>query len=394
KRRETRSWLQQYKRFALKHTWTIPLTILAIFLSLYAVNPTSSNPIHRFIFISYAVPPSADAGPDTPIQYGKGPRDIAFFLFYMVVLSFTREFIMQELLRPLALYYGIKGKGTQSRFMEQMYTAIYFGFIGPFGLYVMSRTPVWYFHTRGMYEDFPHKTNFAEFKFYYLFQGAYWAQQGCVMLLGLEKPRKDFKELVGHHIVTLALIGLSYRFHFTYMGLAVFITHDISDCFFAISKSLHYIDHPLVGPYFCFVIVAWVYLRHYINLRILFSEFTEFKTVGPYVMDWDAGQYKSPLAHYVSTALLASLQALNLFWLFLILRTGYRFIFLNQVADPRSEDEDEEEEEEILKKSLDVKNELVVEDIVQITPSDKASVGEKRDSTRSRSKGVSKRKGR
>jgi acyl-CoA-dependent ceramide synthase len=30
---------------------------------------------------------------------------------------------------------------------------------------------------------------------------------------------------------------LSYRFHFTYMGLAVYITHDISDFFLAVSLS-------------------------------------------------------------------------------------------------------------------------------------------------------------
>lgn len=118
--------------------------------------------------------------------------------------------------------------------MEQAYTAIYFGFLGPAGMYVMSRTPVWYFNTRGMYEGFPHKTHEAIFKFYYLFQGAYWAQQMIVLMLGMEKPRKDFRELVGHHIVSVMLIALSYRFHFTYMGLAVYITHDISDFFLAV----------------------------------------------------------------------------------------------------------------------------------------------------------------
>ena len=99
----------------------------------------------------------------------------------------------------------------------------------------MYQTPVWYFNTRGMYELFPHKTHEAIFKFYYLFQAAYWAQQAIVMLLGVEKRRKDFKELVVHHIVTLSLISLSYRFHFTYMGIAIYLTHDISDCFLAVS---------------------------------------------------------------------------------------------------------------------------------------------------------------
>lgn len=142
---------------------------------------------------------------------------------------------MQELLRPLARRCGLKSRGKQSRFMEQMYTALYFALMGPAGIFVMSRTPVWYFNTRGMYESFPHKTHEAVCKFYYLFQAAYWAQQAIVLVLGMEKPRKDFKELVGHHIVTLALIALSYRFHFTYMGIAVYLTHDISDFFLAVS---------------------------------------------------------------------------------------------------------------------------------------------------------------
>lgn len=172
------------------------------------------------------------------IMYGKGPWDLAFVAFYTVVLSFTREFVMQELLRPLALRAGIRSRARQARFMEQMYTAIYFAFLGPAGLWVMSRTPVWYFDTRGMLEGFPHRLHDAPFKFYYLFQAAYWAQQAVVLILGMEKPRKDFRELVAHHIVSLALILLSYRFHFAYYGIAVYTTHDISDFFLAVSRLL------------------------------------------------------------------------------------------------------------------------------------------------------------
>jgi acyl-CoA-dependent ceramide synthase len=239
KRRKARTYLQQWKRYALKHTWVTPLAILGIVLVLFLVNPTPSNPMHHFIFLSYEVPLEPGAAPDSPIKYGKGMWDYAFVSFYIVVLSFTREFIMQKVLRPLARRSGLKSRAKQSRFMEQSYTAIYFAFTGPWGLYVMSRTPVWYFNTRGMYEGFPHRTLAAEFKFYYLFQAGYWAQQAIVLMLGMEKPRKDFKELVGHHIVSLFLIGLSYRFHFTYMGLGVFITHDISDFFLAVGVYWH-----------------------------------------------------------------------------------------------------------------------------------------------------------
>ncbi len=335
--------------------------ILLVFLSLYALNPTKSNPIHRFIFLSYELPP-ASLG-EAP-QYGKGLWDIAFVSFYTVVLSFTREFIMQEILRRAARWAGLRSRGKQARYMEQMYTAIYFAFLGSAGMYVMSRTPVWYFNTRGMYENFPHKTHTGEFKFYYLFQAAYWAQQAIVLVLGMEKPRKDFKELVGHHIVTLALIALSYRFHFGYMGLAVYITHDISDFFLAVrmplsakktamtpvltlkqtSKTLNYLDHPLTGPYYATFMGVWIYMRHYLNLRIIYSLFTDFKTVGPYVLDWDAGQYKSPLAFWITLSLLGSLQALNLFWLFFIVRIAYRFAVHNVAKDDRSDAEESESE--------------------------------------------------
>lgn len=235
KRRKAKSMLRRMKNYALKNTWSIPLAMLVMIGLGYAINPTSSNPLHRFIFLSYKLPIPEGSPKGTKHKYGKGASDVAFVTFYIIFLSFTREFIMQRILHPLALRCGLKSRAKQARFMEQLYTAIYFGFTGPLGLWVMSHTPVWYFNIEGMFTDYPHKTLDADFKFYYLFQGAYWAQQAIVLLLGMEKPRKDYKELVMHHVISISLIWASYRFHFTYMGLPVYITHDISDFFLAVS---------------------------------------------------------------------------------------------------------------------------------------------------------------
>jgi very-long-chain ceramide synthase len=101
----------------------------------------------------------------------------------------------------------------------------------------------------------------------------------------------------------------------------------------------------LTGPYYFTFMCIWIYLRHYLNLRIIYSLFTEFQTVGPYVMDWDAGQFKCPLAFYITLTLLSSLQALNLFWLFFILRIAYRFVVHNVAKDDRSEAEESELED-------------------------------------------------
>lgn len=258
KRRKAKSLFRRWKAFSFRHTWSNPLIIIIIIFAAYAINPTPSNPIHYALFLAY--PLSADdplipyhakerieslewpldfSFINTPTYYGKGAYDFLFVAFYIIVLTFTREFLMQRLIRPMALWYGIRSRAKQNRFMEQVYTAMYFAVFGPFGLYVMSRTPVWYFNMIGMFEGFPHRSHEGLFKAYYLLQASYWAQQFIVLALRLEKPRKDFKELVGHHIVTLALIWLSYRFHFTYMGVAVYITHDISDFFLAVSARSH-----------------------------------------------------------------------------------------------------------------------------------------------------------
>lgn len=91
---------------------------------------------------------------------------------------------------------------------------------------------------------------------------------------------------------------------------------------------------------------SWTYLRHYLNLRILYSLFTEFQTVGPYELNWETGQYKCDLAFWITLTLLSSLQALNLFWLFFIVRIAYRFVVYSKADDDRSEAEDSDMEEE------------------------------------------------
>ncbi|KAK4695803.1 hypothetical protein P7C71_g2013, partial [Lecanoromycetidae sp. Uapishka_2] len=352
KRRKAKSLFRRWKAISFRHTWINPLILIIIFLAGYAINPRPSNPIHSALFLSYPLPADhslipyhAHNDPNPPQFYGKGPRDFAFVGFYIIVLSFTREFLMQRLIRPMAIRHGLKSRGKQNRFMEQVYTAMYFAIFGPLGIYVMSRTPVWYFNTTGMFEGFPHRSHEGIFKVYYLLQASYWAQQFIVLVLQLEKPRNDFPELVGHHIVTLALIWLSYRFHFTYMGVAVYITHDVSDFFLATSKTLNYLDSPLVFPYFSLFVGVWVYLRHYINLVILKATLTTFATVGPFELNWDTQQYKCWISQYITFTLLLLLQSLNIFWLVFVLKVAWRIVFEKVATDVRSDDEDESETE-------------------------------------------------
>ena len=211
---------------------------------------------------------------------------------------------------------------------------------------IIRRLPLWYFNTTQFYINYPHKTHDIYFKIYYLGQAAFWVQQSVVLILQLEKPRKDFKELVLHHIITIALIWCSYRFHFTWMGLAVYITMDISDFFLALSKTLNYLESPITGPFFVIFIGVWIYLRHYINLQILWSVLTEFRTVGDFELNWITQQYKCWISQPITFFLIFALQLVNFYWLVLIFRILYRYVFTGVSKDERSDDEDEDEDSE------------------------------------------------
>ncbi|VEU22670.1 DEKNAAC103627 [Brettanomyces naardenensis] len=325
-----------------RHTWVPPLLLLAFLRLVYWLsnNYTASNPLHAFFDLSYEVPGS------NPPMYGKGLKDLVFVFHMMIFFTFFREFVMQVVLKPLSGWVGLTKRGKKQRFMEQSYSIVYYGITSPLGLYIMYHTPMWFFKTAEFYKEYPHLSHQYLFKLYYLGQAGFWAQQSAVLMLQLEKPRKDYKELVYHHIVTMLLIGLSYRFHFTWIGLAVYITMDVSDFFLASSKTLNYLDSAFTTPFFITFIVVWFYARHYLNIKILISVLTEFRTVGPFELNWEKQYYKCSISEPIVFTLIFLLQLVNIYWSVLVIRIGYRYILLDIRRDERSDDESTEEEED------------------------------------------------
>jgi very-long-chain ceramide synthase len=204
------------------------------------VNPVPSNLLHKFLFLSYPLP--SPPGTTTPTQYAKGPSDLLFIMFSALLLTFIRQSLTTLVFFPLALHFSITSPSKRFRFVEQSYQGLYWFLSSLYAMALIYHSPLWTTSLNiNMYSTYPNHTLSHAFKFYYLFQASYWVQQAVVVVFKIEKPRKDYWQLVGHHCVTLMLIGLSYRFHFTYMGLAVFVTHDLSDCLFAVSSTLLHI---------------------------------------------------------------------------------------------------------------------------------------------------------
>ncbi|KAJ3554937.1 hypothetical protein NP233_g12318 [Leucocoprinus birnbaumii] len=226
---------------------------------------------------------------------------------------------------------------------------VYFGIFGSWGLYIMSKLPTWWYRTEYFWIDYPHWDMLPGLKYYELTQAAYWCQQLIVLVLGLEKPRKDYKELVAHHIVTLWLIGWSYLINLTYIANAVFLSMDLPDTFLAFSKLLNYIqwDRAKIGAFVVFMGV-WTYFRHYLNLVILWSVWTEYDLIPETSKQWiwAQGIYLNWWMKYQVFAPLLLLQFLNIFWYVLMLRILWRAVTTATATDDRSDDEDDDDDDD------------------------------------------------
>ncbi|KAL7416753.1 TLC domain-containing protein [Mrakia frigida] len=309
------------------------------FLSKYVVPllpgvdmPQTENPFEPLWFISYPLPAPYSTPGDT--RYGKGYKDIIFLLHHIITFSFIRQSITLWILRPLAIRLGIKGSKIL-RFQEQAYCIIYYGTMGCWGMYLMKDLPTWYYNTSEFWIDYPHWEMKSTIKSYYLLQFAYWLQQMILIVLKIEKPRKDYYELVVHHLVTLWLIGWSYGINLTMIGNAVFVTMDLSDVFLAIAKSINYAEGPNSSGLgsavaFTWFVAVWTYLRHYLNIIILWSVWTEFDLIPQYtrVFRPSLGVWLAPWMKYQIFIPILLIQLLNLFWYFLILRIMIRSVSL------------------------------------------------------------------
>ncbi|KZV72106.1 longevity assurance proteins LAG1/LAC1 [Peniophora sp. CONT] len=303
------------------------------------------SPFAPLLFISHPTPSPTGDDVNDP-RYRKGWLDLVFISYYIVFWSFIRQSITIHVCSPFARSFGINRPAKLDRFGEQGYAVLYFAFFGAWGVRIMHMLPTWWYNTSAFWTEYPHWQMIPELKAYYLAQAAYWCQQLIVLALRLEKPRKDYNELIAHHIVTLWLVGWSYGINLTLIGNAVYTSMDIPDTFLAFSKILNYLrlERAKVVSFVVFLGV-WTYFRHYLNLVMLWSVYTEFETIPEDSKRWapDDGVWMVWWMKWQIFAPILLLQVLNLFWYYLILRILYRALMVDELDDVRSDDEGDDE---------------------------------------------------
>ncbi|CAG8742362.1 4956_t:CDS:2, partial [Cetraspora pellucida] len=208
---------------------------------------------------------------------------------------------------------------------------------------IMHNSPYSFYETRHLWIGYPHYKMSYLLKSYYLIQFSFWLQQIVVLILQLEKPRKDLLQLIAHHIITILLIGGSYISNFTRTGNTVFITMDASDIWLGLSKCLKYLSFPgyVTNAMFVFFMIIWIYNRHYLYGIIAYALWADSCLPENNECIWDPlnGYWLTWWSKYIILLGMTLLQILMIYWFTLILKIVWKVINGNNAEDSRSDTE-------------------------------------------------------
>jgi ceramide synthetase len=157
--------------------------------------------------------------------------------------------------------------------------------------------------------------------------------------MAVETVRKDFKEMLIHHVATIGLISLSHYFGFHRIGYVVLLIHDIGDIFLYSAKFFNYLKWNIITN-ILFGLFAIVFFAARLVAFPFVITTSWYATMG-YVEGIDGNTI---VGAPILPTLLTVLQVLHFMWFGLILRMVYRMLSNKESSqkDIRSDDEAED----------------------------------------------------
>ena len=187
---------------------------------------------------------------------------------------------------------------------------------------------------RFTFADWPHNVP-SSVKVLYLFELGFWLS--CLVFMAVETIRKDFTEMIIHHIATIVLISLSYTYGYYRIGLVVMGIHDMGDIFLYSAKFMKYLNlkKPVDITFMIFFIVF------FFSRLVIFPSFvrTAWGPLTGYLPDLD---YRNFQGSVILPSLLTVLQILHVMWFVLIVRMILKFRKGEETKDIRSDEEGDE----------------------------------------------------
>lgn len=219
------------------------------------------------------------------------------------------------------------------KFRESSWQLLFYSTFFIYGVVVLWNKP-YTWTTRLCWENWPHQHVPREIYWYYVTELAfYWS---LIFTLFWDHKRKDFTEMMVHHVATIVLMYFSWILNFVRVGSLVLLVHDAADSWLSLAKMSVYLKkETATDVFFGIFLLVWVISRLIIYPYVVLY----CTTVEPYyIIDTTFG------GHIFFNIFLYILQILHILWSYMIFRIVINKIIQGRIRDVRSDSEESEEE--------------------------------------------------
>ena len=238
--------------------------------------------------------------------------------------------IPEECRSPLAPAVAMK------KWVDQAWQFVIHATMSVWEVRLLLQHPAWWADPRGIGCPGSYAIS-AELEAFFVLQFVLWAFTG-VSCKWFEERRKDYVEMMAHHVLTVALILTAQLNGETAFGLVVLAVHDTSDVFLDLMKMANYLKvegrHGFFITEACFVLntaVTWPYMRLYrfpafVVQSVVFGYHRLCTTNGHAGDPWANPTPDIPGSWASSAALLTGLFLLHVFWWGLMIRIAVKLV--------------------------------------------------------------------
>lgn len=266
------------------------------------------------------------------------PRDRRVFSAFAAAIFAFNWGLRLLLVEPFARgAVGLRGPQV-AKFAQSVLEAVIYGSFAVLGLLVVpSQDFVWPSAKWWMgFAEGGHEIMRVDLRCYYILYVARYFQALVSVLL--EFKRKDFVEMVVHHLVTIAVIYVSYVYGWNRVGVVVMVLLDPADVPLHLAKLCKY-TADASGRH------RWQFLADRLFEVFGVTFFVTRIVLYAYVC-WSAHieatrYFPKGLPEWTCVVLLYTLLVLQVYWFSLIVKVVVRMMGGSNVEDIRSDDEDE-----------------------------------------------------
>ncbi|CAC5378028.1 Ceramide synthase 5 [Mytilus coruscus] len=252
----------------------------------------------------------------------------------LMELSKRTSMSERQILRWMRTRAKLDAPSVMKKFEDTCWHFLFYIVLFWYGLFTLWDKS-WFVKTENCWVGWPKQHISNDVYWYYAIElGFYWS---LLFTLSTDHKRKDFTEMVTHHVVTIILVFFSWVTNFVRIGTLVLCVHDAVDYFLAGAKIATYMKKETLSTIlFGMFLLVWIATR-----LIIFPFFVVYSAT------FESGIIKGLRGSYTFiffNGLLYVLQILHIIWTYMIIRIVHHKLTQGKIADVRSDSEDGKDE--------------------------------------------------